>query len=75
MSADLSQAHRATLLATTFAALPEHRRGRNCVHTLADAAWAAFLVFFKQVPSFRASHCAASWPKARTNAANWFGAT
>lgn len=75
MSADLTQAHCATLLAATFAALPEHRRGLNCVYALADAAWAAFTVFFKQAPSFRAGHCAASWPKARANAANWFGTT
>ena len=46
MSADLSQAQVTKLLAATFAALPEHRRGRNCIYTLADGAWAAFLVFF-----------------------------
>ena len=46
MSADLSQAHCATLLATTFVALPEHRRGLNGIYTLADGAWAAFSVFF-----------------------------
>ena len=75
MSADLSQAQVTQLLAATCAVLPEHRRGCNCIYTLANGAWAAFRVFFSQAPSFRAGHCAASWPKARANAANWFGAT
>lgn len=75
MSADLSQAHCTKLLAATFAVLPEHRRGRNCVYTLADGAWAAFLVFFSQSRSFRERHRDASRPNGRANAASLFGAT
>ena len=52
MSANLSQTQLTKVLATAFQALPEHRRGRNCVSGLADGAWAAFLVFFNQVRSF-----------------------
>jgi hypothetical protein len=75
MSADLSQAHCATLLATTFVALPEHRRGLNCIYTLADGAWAAFIVFFSQSRSFLERHRDASRPKGCANAASLFGAS
>ena len=73
MSADLSHAKLTALLATTFAALPEHRRGKHCVYTLADAAWAAFTVFFTQARSFLARWRDARRPNGRANARKLWG--
>ena len=75
MSADLSQAQFTKLLAATFEALPEHRRGLNCVYALADGAWAAFIVVFNQSRSFLERHRDAGRPNGRANAASLFGAT
>lgn len=74
MSTDLSHAKLTALLATTFAALPEHRRGQNCVYTLADAAWAAFTVFFTQARSFLARRRDARRSNGRANATTLWGA-
>ena len=74
MSANLSQTQLTKVLATAFQALPEHRRGRNCVYGLADGAWAAFLVFFNQARSFLERRRAARRPNGRANAARLFGA-
>jgi hypothetical protein len=74
MSANLSQTQLTKVLATAFQALPEHRRGRNCVYGLADGAWAAFLVFFNQARSFLERRRDARRPNGRANAARLFGA-
>jgi len=75
MSADLSQAQLTKLLAATFAVLPEHRRGLNCIYSLADGAWAAFIVFFNQSRAFLERRRDADRPNGRANAASLFGAT
>ncbi len=74
MSANLSQTQLNRILAATYQDLPEHRRGQNCVYRLADAAWAAFLVFFSQARSFLERRRDAGRPNGRANAASLFGA-
>lgn len=74
MSANLSQTQLNKILAATFQDLPEHRRGQNCVYRLADAAWAAFLVFFSQARSFLERRRDARRPTGHANAASLFGA-
>jgi hypothetical protein len=73
MSANLSQTQLNKILAATYQALPEHRRGLNCVYRLTDAAWAAFLVFFNQARSFLERHRDARRPNGQANAASLFG--
>ena len=73
MSANLSQTQLNKILAVTYQALPEHRRGQNCVYRLADAAWAAFLVFFNQARSFLERRRDARRPTGQANAARLFG--
>ena len=74
MSADLSHAQLTQLLAATFRGLPEQRRGQNCIYSLADGAWAAFIVFFNQARCFLERRRDASRPHGRANAAGLFGA-
>jgi len=74
MSADLSQAQLTQLPAATFRGLPEQRRGQNCIYSLADGAWAAFIVFFNQARSFLERRRDASRPHRRANVAGLCGA-
>jgi len=73
MSANLSQTQLNKILAATYQALPEHRRGQNCVYRLADAAWAAFVVFFSQARSFLARRRDARRATGQANTARLFG--
>ena len=54
---------------------PDHRSGKNCVYSLADAALAAFAVFYAQSPSFLAQQRVMEKAKGKSNAQTIFGMT
>lgn len=61
-----------TLLFHQFKQLPDHRTGQNNHYTIADAAKAAFSVFFTQSPSFLAYQRTMKQSKGRSNAETLF---
>jgi hypothetical protein len=60
-------------LRATFAALPDHRQGKNTSYAIKDAAAGAFSVFFMQSPSFVAHQRDLQRKQGRNNAASLFG--
>lgn len=63
------------VLADAFGKLPDARRGANRQYTMADAAWAAFSVFFMQSPSFLAHQRDMQRHQGVNNAQTLFGVT
>lgn len=60
-------------LRTTCAALPDPRRGGDCLYTMADIGLGAFSLFFMQSPSFLAHQEALAAGGGRSNCLTLFG--
>jgi hypothetical protein len=61
------------LLQTVLEGLPEHRKGKNLIYLIKDAALGAFSVFFMQSPSFLAHQENMQRQAGHNNASSLFG--
>jgi len=72
MADPITLEHLMTSLFQQFDQLPDHRTGQNSRYAIADAAKAAFAVFFTQSPSFLAHQRTMKQTKGRSNAETLF---
>ncbi len=72
MADPITLEHLMTSLFQQFDQLPDHRTGQNSRYGIADAAKAAFAVFFTQSPSFLAQQRTMKQTKGRSNAETLF---